>query len=102
MNPAIIRRRNVITTVLFFLAVSAMAQPALKLWYEQPARNWNEALPIGNGRLGAMIFGDPKEELLQLNEASLWSGGPVNLNPNPQAKQYLSRIRQALAKEDYK
>lgn len=48
------------------------------LWYKQPAKNWNEALPIGNGRLGAMIFGGVNEELIQLNEATLWTGGPVN------------------------
>lgn len=46
------------------------------LWYEQPASNWMEALPIGNGRLGAMIFGDPTKERIQLNEDSLWPGGP--------------------------
>ena len=80
----------------------AHAQSPLKLWYEQPARNWNEALPIGNGRLGAMIFGDPGKEHLQLNEESLWSGGPANLNPNPQAREYLPKIREALAREDYK
>ena len=48
----------------------------LKLWYKQPAANWNEALPIGNGRLGAMIFGTADDELLQLNENTLYSGSP--------------------------
>lgn len=79
-----------------------LGQSALKLWYNQAAHNWNEALPIGNGRIGAMIFGDANEEHLQLNEATLWSGGPANLNPNPQAKLYLTQIREALEKEDYK
>ena len=51
-------------------------KPKLKLWYSQPADNWNEALPIGNGRLGAMIFGDPLNEHLQLNENTLYSGEP--------------------------
>ena len=50
----------------------------MKLWYNQPARNWNEALPIGNGRLGAMLFGQPEKEQLQLNEETVWSGGPNN------------------------
>ena len=48
----------------------------LKLWYKQPASNWNEALPVGNGRLGAMIFGTADDELLQLNENTLYSGDP--------------------------
>lgn len=80
---------------------SALSQSSLQLWYQQPARNWNEALPIGNGRLGAMVFGRVNEELIQLNEETLWSGGPVNTNPNPQAPQYLPQIREALMKEDY-
>ncbi|HTE31222.1 MAG TPA: glycoside hydrolase N-terminal domain-containing protein, partial [Chryseolinea sp.] len=83
-------------------AQASYAQQDLKLWYNQPARNWNEALPIGNGRLGAMIFGNPKEELIQLNEATLWSGGPANTNPNPSAPSYLAEVRKALFDEDYK
>lgn len=59
---------------------SAFSQPnidkTLKLWYNRPADNWNEALPIGNGRLGAMVFGGPAKEQLQLNEETVWSGGP--------------------------
>lgn len=86
-------------TLTFF---SAKAQSNLKLWYNQPARNWNEALPVGNGRIGAMVFGRPDQELIQLNEETLWSGGPVNTNPNPMAAQYLPQIREALKKEDYK
>jgi alpha-L-fucosidase 2 len=77
------------------------AQPNLKLWYKQPARNWNEALPVGNGRLGAMVFGKVDEELIQLNEETLWSGGPVNDDPNPMAKDVLPEIRAALLREDY-
>lgn len=66
------------------------------LWYSKPAKDWNEALPIGNGRLGAMIFGRPAEELIQLNEETLWTGGPDNLNPNPDAPKYLAPVRSAL------
>ncbi|SEI59122.1 alpha-L-fucosidase 2 [Dyadobacter sp. SG02] len=78
------------------------AQQGLKLWYKQPARNWNEALPVGNGRIGAMVFGRVNEELIQLNEETLWSGGPVNNNANPNAFQYLADVRKALENEDYK
>jgi alpha-L-fucosidase 2 len=85
--------------LLFWL--NGKAQSDLKLWYQQPAQNWNEALPVGNGRLGAMIFGGVEEELLQLNEETLWSGGPANTNPNPQAPTYLPEIRKALFRDDY-
>ncbi|MCJ8165954.1 glycoside hydrolase family 95 protein [Pontibacter sp. E15-1] len=70
------------------------------LWYSQPAKDWNEALPIGNGRLGAMIFGRPGNELIQLNEETLWTGGPVDLNPNPEAPQYLQPVREELYKDN--
>jgi alpha-L-fucosidase 2 len=71
------------------------------LWYKQPAKVWTEALPLGNGRLGAMVFGGVDNELIQLNEATLWSGGPVKQNINPQAFQYLAPLRAALFKGDY-
>lgn len=50
--------------------------PALRLWYTQPAADWNEALPLGNGRIGAMVFGGPERERLQLNEETIWTGAP--------------------------
>lgn len=90
--------------ILFFIFITlfkTFAQSDLKLWYNQPARNWNEALPIGNGRIGAMVFGKVNEELIQLNEETLWSGGPVNTNPNPGVASYLPEIRKALMNEDY-
>ena len=79
----------------------AYAQKDLTLWYNQPATTWTEALPIGNGRLGAMVFGGVENELIQLNEATLWSGGPVNKSVNPTAFSYLSKTREALFKGDY-
>jgi len=83
-------------------SLHAQQSQDLKLWYDKPAANWNEALPVGNGRLGAMIFGDPSSELLQLNEATLWSGGPVNDNPNPAAPALLKQIREAFNNNDFK
>lgn len=77
-----------------------MAQSKAKsLWYKQPAKDWNEALPLGNGKLGAMVFGGIKEELISLNEETLWTGGPVNPNPNPEAYKYLQPVREALLKD---
>jgi alpha-L-fucosidase 2 len=57
------------------------AQQKLKLQYDKPATNWNEALPLGNGRLGAMVFGNPQKEELQLNEETVWAGEPGNNVP---------------------
>lgn len=67
----------------------------LKLWYDKPATEWVEALPLGNGRIGAMVFGDPAHEQFQLNEETVWGGSPHN-NTNPQAKDALPRIRQLI------
>jgi alpha-L-fucosidase 2 len=72
----------------------------MKLQYNRAAKNWNEALPIGNGRLGAMIFGGVASEHLQLNEDTLWSGAPKDFN-NPKAQEILPKVREALFAEDY-
>ena len=88
--------------VLSVIAAPLLAQQNEKLWYKQPAARWTEALPLGNGRLGAMVFGGVSDELIQLNESTLWSGGPVQTNINPDAPGYLPQIREALLKnEDY-
>ena len=70
------------------------------LWYKQPAKVWEEALPIGNGRLGAMIFGNPFHETIQVNEESLWSGAQINSN-NPEAKKHLNEIRELILNHNY-
>lgn len=66
-----------------------------KLWYQQPAKVWEEALPLGNGKLGAMIYGGISEEQIQLNEDSIWLGGPVDRN-NPDAKENLPEIQRLI------
>ncbi|MEN8227930.1 MAG: glycoside hydrolase N-terminal domain-containing protein [Bacteroidota bacterium] len=66
-----------------------------KLWYSHPAKNWNEALPVGNGRLGAMVFSGVYRERIQLNEESLWAGKRINTN-NPAALKELPEIRQLI------
>lgn len=66
-----------------------------RLWYRQPAAYWEEALPVGNGRLGAMIYGRTDREIIQLNEESVWSGGPRDRN-NPDCLPNLGRIRSLL------
>ncbi|WP_248924024.1 glycosyl hydrolase family 95 catalytic domain-containing protein [Paenibacillus hamazuiensis] len=67
----------------------------MKLQYNQPANEWTEALPIGNGRLGAMIFGKVEQEAVELNEDTLWSGSPKEWN-NPEAKSWLTEVRRLL------
>ena len=66
-----------------------------RLWYKRPAANWDEALPIGNGRLGGMIYGHLVSEHIQLNEDSIWYGDPVDRN-NPDALKNLNKIRNLL------
>jgi alpha-L-fucosidase 2 len=93
---------NFIVHLFLFLGFpfTTLAQSALKLWYNKPATQWVEALPVGNGHIGGMIFGGVEEELIQLNESTLYSGGPVKRNINPEAHTYLPKIREALLKEE--
>ena len=85
---------------LLLSATSSLAGESDRLWYRAAALNWNEALPLGNGRLGAMIFGGIDHEQLSLNEATLWSGGPRDWN-NPRARDVLPLVRQAVREKRY-
>ncbi len=98
------RRILVATSVFVGLIVAALSDPRAqdttadttnRLWYRAPAANWNEALPIGNGRLGAMVFGGVRDERLQLNEDSVWAGEKRD-RVNPQAAASLPEIRRLL------
>jgi len=73
---------------------------ANRLWYQAPAKVWTEALPVGNGRLGAMIFGGIGQERIQLNESTLWRGGPYQ-PVNPAARAALPRVRQLIFEGHY-
>lgn len=119
MNPS--PRRNFIRMISALLAgLPFYARPSradspgdsphaaadLKLWFDKPAAKWIDALPLGNGRLGAMVFGggesgELNREVLALNEDTLWSGKPRDGN-NPDAKNHLAAIRKAvLEQQDY-
>ena len=89
-----------ITFAVCLTTLSATAQQH-KLWYDKPASQWLEALPVGNSTLGAMVYGGTDTEEIQLNEETFWSGSPHN-NNSPEAKQYLARVRQLIydGKED--
>ena len=71
---------------------SRLSAQEYKLWYDRPAQVWTEALPLGNGRLGAMVYGTPATEQIQLNEETIWAGRPNN-NANPNALEYIPRVR---------
>ena len=97
--------QNHIITFLIFLSVGlqsyAFQENPMKLWYDEPAQIWEEALPVGNGRLGAMIFGKTDEEIIQLNEETVWTGEPGN-NVVALSHEDLKEIRQAIFQGEYK
>ena len=74
---------------------AAAGDEALKLWYRRPATRWVEGLPLGNGRLGAMVWGGIEHERLQLNEDTLYAGGPYDAN-NPEALAALPEVRRLI------
>lgn len=76
--------------------------PPLKLWYNKPATAFEESLPIGNGKLGALIYGGANNDSIYLNDITLWTGKPVNREEGGDAYKWIPKIREALFKEDYK
>lgn len=94
-------------TLLFFLAVVfsyqfSIAQSNTTLWYNKPAEYFEESLVLGNGKNGASVFGGVASDQIYLNDATLWSGEPVNPDMNPDAHKHIPEIREALFREDYK
>lgn len=81
--------------VFFACASAALASGPLELWYREPAADWNAALPVGNGRLGAMVFGGVAEERIQFNESTVWTGEPRSY-ARPGAHRHLAEIRRLL------
>ena len=86
-------KKILLTLLLSTTLWTAEAQE--KLWYDKPATNWLEALPIGNSHLGAMIYGQTDGETIQLNEETFWSGSPHN-NNSPEAKAHLQEVRDSI------
>ena len=97
--------KHYVLTLTLALASQIGSQAAslpYKLWYNQPARAFEESLPIGNGKLGALIYGGADKDSLYLNDITLWTGTPVNPNEGEDAYKWIPKIREALFKEDYK
>lgn len=95
-------KRILALSVLAIAACSSPKEEDLKLWYDEPASVWVEALPVGNGRLGAMVFGDPSAERIQLNEETVWAGQP-NSNANPDVEPgALEEIRNLIFEGKYR
>lgn len=86
--------KKISTLLLLFILLEGIAQEH-NLWYKQPATKWTEALPLGNGRLASMTFGDPHHERIQINEESVWAGTRINDN-NPKSLENLPRIRKLI------
>lgn len=84
------------------IALQIQGQSNSTLWYIQPAHYFEEALALGNGKMGASVFGGVDSDKIFLNDATLWSGEPVNANMNPEAYKNVPAIREALMNEDYK
>ena len=81
---------------------SMLAQQApMKLWYQQPAEKFEESLPLGNGRLGALVYGHPADDAMVLNDITLWSGTPIDLDEDKGASRWIPEIRKALFAENY-
>ncbi|HBZ20347.1 MAG TPA: alpha-L-fucosidase, partial [Bacteroidales bacterium] len=107
-NQSIMKSKTIFFRCLFligffFTLIPLQGQaplPGMKIWFNKPADSWNEALPIGNGRLGAMIFGGIEKERLQLNEESVWTGTP-RWDANPDALKNLPKVRKLLFEGKY-
>ena len=94
--------KNAIAILLALLfTVTAIAQPTHVLWFDRPAEFFEETLVLGNGKMGASVFGGVEVDSMFLNDATLWSGEPVDANMNPEAYKNIPAIREALAQENY-
>ena len=88
-------QRIIVTFLLPWLAGIVLTADAQKLWYGRPASMWLEALPVGNGHVGGMVYGNPDCERIDLNEGTFWSGGPHNNNSH-EALGHLTEVRKLI------
>ena len=90
-----------IALITLFTACCGFVTAQYRLWYDRPAQTWTQALPVGNGVIGGMVFGTPAVEHIQLNEETIWAGQPNNV-VNPNAKNALPKVRQLIFERKYK
>jgi len=95
------RKIGFLLIMLAFTFINATAQNELKMTYKTPAANWGEALPLGNGRMAALVYGMPLEEKIQLNEGTFWSGSPYN-NVNDSAGFQIDKVRKLQFEKKFK
>ena len=98
-------KKNIFILAILFPIIGidlTYSQSVNTLWYKRPADFFEESLVLGNGKMGASVFGGVNSDKIFLNDATLWSGGPVNANMNPDANKYIPAIREALKNENYK
>lgn len=101
-NLSLIMKRTILTGLIMGVLMPLSAQqPSMYLWYDKPAQYFEESLPIGNGKMGALLYGGTDTCLIQLNDITLWTGKPVNRNLDKDAHQWIPKIREALFNEDY-
>lgn len=95
-------KRTILTGLIMGVLMPLSAQqPSMYLWYDKPAQYFEESLPIGNGKMGALLYGGTDTCLIQLNDITLWTGKPVDRNLDKDAHQWIPKIREALFNEDY-
>lgn len=87
--------KKLFTLLITLSTLTLLKAEDLKLWYKQPAKTWVEALPLGNSHMGVMVYGGTSIEELQLNEETVWGGGPYR-NDNPKALSSLSKVRELI------
>ncbi|MBO5427526.1 MAG: glycoside hydrolase family 95 protein, partial [Prevotella sp.] len=86
-------KKSIIALVFTMLCTLTVSAQQYRLWYNSPAEVWTEALPLGNSRLGAMVYGIPTTERLQLNEETIWAGQP-NTNANKNSLKYYKKVQE--------
>lgn len=94
-------KRHIIILMAWLCSLPIVAENTHQLWYDRPAMTWTQALPIGNGTMGGMVYGTPAVERIQLNEETIWAGQP-NQVCNPAAKENLPKVRQLIFEGKYK
>ena len=93
---------SLLFTALLFSASSLAQQLPMRLHYNRPATYFEESLPIGNGKLGALVYGGTNEDSIYLNDITLWTGKPVDHNEGNGLSSWIPKIREALFNEDYR